>query len=72
MALIPILPKGVGDQTQIQKMGQGSLGDIQPGERITVQGTRGSDGSFSAQMIQIGGAPGGGMPGQAPGAPSSK
>jgi hypothetical protein len=45
----------VNDQTQIQKMGAGSLSDIQTGERITVQGTRGSDGVMTAQSVQIGG-----------------
>jgi Domain of unknown function (DUF5666) len=52
----------VSDQTQIQKMGSGSLGDIQTGERITVQGTRGADGVMTAQSIQIGGAFRGGGP----------
>jgi len=37
-------------------------GDITAGERITVQGTRKSDGTFTAQMIQIGGGPAGGGP----------
>ena len=60
----------VDDQTQIQKMGAGSLSDIQTGERITVQGARGSDGVMTAQSVQIGGRfPGGGPNGQpAPGA----
>ena len=49
--------------TRIQKMDQGSLTDIQPGERITVQGSRGSDGSFAAQSIQIGAGGFGGAPG---------
>jgi Domain of unknown function (DUF5666) len=65
----------VNDQTQIQKMGAGTLSDIQTGERITVQGTRGSDGVMTAQSIQIGGRfPGGvpnGQPGQATGASAS-
>jgi hypothetical protein len=52
----------VSDQTQIQKMGSGSLSDIQTGERITVQGTRGADGVMTAQSIQIGGAFRGGGP----------
>jgi hypothetical protein len=54
-----VLKVKIGDKTQIQKMGQGSLSDIQPGDRITVQGARASDGSFTAQTIQIGAAPGG-------------
>ena len=58
-----VLKVTIGDQTRIQKMGDGSLSDISAGERITVQGTRKSDGTFTAQMIQIGGGPvGGGLP----------
>ena len=57
-----VLKVTIGDQTQIQKMGDGSLSDISAGERITVQGTRKSDGTFTAQMIQIGAAPGGAPP----------
>jgi hypothetical protein len=57
-----VLKVKIGVKTQIQKMGQGSLSDIQPGDRITVQGTRKSDGTFTAQMIQIGAAPGGAPP----------
>ena len=44
----------LGSNTQILKMGAGSASDIQPGERITVQGTRNSDGSLTAQSVQIG------------------
>ena len=55
----------VDDRTRIQKMASGSLSDIQTGERITVQGTRGADGVMTAQSIQIGGRlPGGGPNGQ--------
>jgi Domain of unknown function (DUF5666) len=55
----------VNDQTQIQKMASGSLSDIQAGERVTVQGTRGADGVMTAKSIQIGGRfPGGGPNGQ--------
>ena len=46
-----VLKVKIGDKTQIQKMGQGSLSDIQPGDRITVQGARASDGSFTAQSL---------------------
>ncbi len=53
------------DQTQIQKMGPGTVSDIQTGERITVQGTRNSDGSFKAQTVQIGNRGFGGPPGAA-------
>ncbi len=54
------------DQTQIQKTAAGAPSDIQAGERITVQGTRGSDGTMTAQAIQIGGnrGPFGGNGGQ--------
>ncbi len=45
--------------TQIQKMGPATPSDIQVGERITVQGTRGSDGSLAAESVQIGGGRGG-------------
>jgi hypothetical protein len=45
----------IGDQTQIEKTVQGSLSDIQPGQRISAQGTRASDGTFAADSIQIGG-----------------
>ena len=58
-----VLTVKLTDQTQIQKMGQGSPSDIQTGERITIQGTKGADGVFTAQMIQIGGGRlGGGGP----------
>jgi hypothetical protein len=45
----------IGDQTQIEKTVQASLGDIQTGERISAQGTRGTDSIFAADSIQIGG-----------------
>jgi hypothetical protein len=57
-----VLNVTIGDQTRIQKMGDGSQSGIIAGERITVQGTRKSDGTFTAQMIQIGAAPGGAPP----------
>jgi hypothetical protein len=62
-----VLTVKVNNQTQIQKMAAGSLSDIQTGERITVQGTRGSDGVMTAQSIQIGGAFRGGGPNGQPG-----
>lgn len=43
-----VLQIKIGDQTGIQKMGTGSVSDVQPGNRITVQGTRGSDGVLTA------------------------
>ena len=65
-----VLKVTIGDQTRIQKMGDGSLSDISAGERITVQGTRKSDGTFTAQTIQIGGGPAGGNPPPAPATPA--
>jgi hypothetical protein len=50
-----VLKVQLTDQTQIQKTGPGTVSDIQAGERVTVQGARGSDGTFIAQSIQIGG-----------------
>jgi hypothetical protein len=61
-----VLKVTIGDQTRIQKMADGSMSDIGAGERITVQGTRKSDGTFAAQTIQIGGGPAGGNPPPAP------
>ena len=58
-----VLKVQTNDKTQIQKMATGSVSDIQQGERITIQGTRNADGTFTAQSIQIGrqgGFPGGG------------
>jgi hypothetical protein len=49
----------LGNNTQIFKYGTGSASDLQVGQRITVQGTRNSDGSLAAQTLQIG------RPGQA-------
>lgn len=63
-----VLTVKLTDQTQIEKMATGSPSDIQPGERITIQGTKGSDGVFTAQTIQIGGRLGGGG---APSAPAA-
>jgi hypothetical protein len=44
----------LSDGAQIEKTGPGSLSDIQPGQRITVIGSRQQDGSFAAQSVQIG------------------
>ena len=49
-----VLTVKLTDQTQIQKQASGVVSDIQPGERLTVQGTRNSDGTFTAQSVQIG------------------
>jgi hypothetical protein len=49
-----VLKVNVTDQTQIQKMGAGSVSDIQTGERLIIQGERSTDGVFTARSIQIG------------------
>jgi len=41
------------DSTTIQKMGEGVLADILPGDRITVSGERNEDGSIEATNIFI-------------------
>jgi hypothetical protein len=60
----------VDGKTQIEKMVQGSLSDVKTGDQISAQGTRNSDGTFTAQTIQIGGGFGGNRP-QPATAPSS-
>jgi hypothetical protein len=53
-------------QTQITKSVSGAASDIQPGERIVVQGSKGTDGAVEARSIQLGqlGALFSGAPGQ--------
>lgn len=41
------------DSTQVMKAISGSLGDVKVGEQVTVTGSTNSDGSISAQSIQI-------------------
>ncbi len=41
----------IADNTSIQKMGEGSLNDISPGDNITVSGERKEDGSIEARTI---------------------
>jgi hypothetical protein len=43
----------VGNNTSIQKMSKGSLGDISPGESITVSGNKNADGSIEARSVTI-------------------
>ena len=43
----------IADDTSIQKMGEGTLSDISPGENITVSGERKEDGSIEATNIFI-------------------
>ena len=53
------------DKTQIQKTASGRPSDITTGERVVVQGAKGTDGVIEANSIQLGGgrfgAPGGGQ-----------
>ncbi len=43
----------IGNSTSIQKMSEGSLGDISLGENITVSGNTNADGSIEARSITI-------------------
>jgi hypothetical protein len=43
----------IGNSTSIQKMAEGSLADISPGETITVTGNNNADGSINARRITI-------------------
>jgi len=43
----------IGNSTSIEKMSQGSLGDISPGESISVSGNKNADGSIEARSITI-------------------
>lgn len=43
----------IGENTSIQKMGEGSLSDISPGQTLTVSGERKDDGSITATSISI-------------------
>ncbi len=50
-----VLKVQVTADTQIQRTVSAKLSDLQPGERVTIEGTPNSDGSFTAQAIQVGG-----------------
>ncbi|TSA44913.1 hypothetical protein D4R51_02880 [bacterium] len=43
----------VSSSTEIMKSAQGSLGDLSIGEQVTVTGTQNSDGSITAQSVQV-------------------
>jgi len=43
----------LGQDTTVQKMAQGSLQDIQPGERIVVTGDTDSGGTVNARSVQL-------------------
>jgi hypothetical protein len=61
------------NQTQIEKQAAGTMADLQPGERITVVGDTGSDGTVTATRIQLlPQAPAGGNGGQQPGGRSQQ
>ncbi len=67
-----VLTVTISDQTQIRKQVTGTTADITTGERITIQGQTNSDGTMTAQTIQIGGGFGrqGGGGGQSQGQPA--
>jgi hypothetical protein len=50
-----VLKVKVTGQTQYQKTVNGSLNDVQVGERVVIQGDRGADGTLTARSVQIGG-----------------
>ncbi|MFN3301719.1 MAG: hypothetical protein ACK413_01665, partial [Patescibacteria group bacterium] len=41
------------DSTQIFKMTEGTVDDIEIGKQITIQGLKNSDGSYTAKTIQL-------------------
>ncbi len=49
-----------GSGAQFTKPAAGSLTDVKIGDRVTVQGPQGADGTYQAQQVTIGGAGGGG------------
>jgi hypothetical protein len=59
-----VLKVKVTSQTQIEKQAQGTISDLQTGERITVSGSTGSDGVLTATRIQLLPANAGGPGGQ--------
>ncbi|MFD8599008.1 hypothetical protein ACFV1L_28800 [Kitasatospora sp. NPDC059646] len=55
-----------GDSTKVTTTKEGKVGDLQPGQSVTVLGSKGADGSYSATQLTEGGAGGfGGRGGQA-------
>ncbi|MFJ1753615.1 hypothetical protein [Kitasatospora sp. NPDC088134] len=62
-----------GDSTKVTTTKEGKVGDLQPGQTVTVLGSKGADGSYAATQLTEGGAGGfggrgGGNGGAAPGA----
>ncbi|MGX4731564.1 hypothetical protein [Kitasatospora griseola] len=54
-----------GDSTKVTTTKEGKVGDLQPGQSVTVLGSKGADGSYSATQLTEGGAGGfGGRGGQ--------
>ena len=47
----------IGSSTTVTKSETGSVSDITPGENIVVRGTTGTDGTTTAQSINVGNAP---------------
>ncbi|MFJ5230156.1 hypothetical protein ACIQBJ_09675 [Kitasatospora sp. NPDC088391] len=61
-----------GDSTKVTTTKEGKVGDLQPGQTVTVLGSKGADGSYAATQLTEGGAGGfgsrgGGNGGAAPG-----
>ncbi|MFJ8440180.1 hypothetical protein [Kitasatospora griseola] len=57
-----------GDSTKVTTTKEGKVGDLQPGQSVTVTGSKGADGSYSATQLTEGGAGGfGGRGGQSGG-----
>ncbi|MFI2608051.1 hypothetical protein [Kitasatospora sp. NPDC018619] len=58
-----------GDATKVQLNREGKVGDLQPGQSVTVVGTPDADGGYTAGQLVEGGAAAGGFGGAGGGAP---
>lgn len=47
------------DSTKVTTTKEGKVGDLQPGQTVTVLGSKAADGSYSATQLTEGGAAGG-------------
>lgn len=56
----------VTDTTLIQKQAEVTVSDLEEGETVLVSGSRGTDGSITARMVQVSSADGFGLPGTLP------
>lgn len=56
----------VTDTTLIQKQAEVRVSDLEEGETVFVSGSRGTDGSITARMVQVSSADGFGLPGNLP------